>query len=153
AVAGELDERVGRRWWGVPVLEVAEQADGVALGVVPGGVPAGDAWSPAFEDVAVGVDQERVGDVRPAPVVHVECLVGPDSGGALPVIGGVVDPQAWGRESDLVDRPWWAGAPLGAGDDLHGHGLGSSGCSEHLGVAGGVGARESDAAVEQEPSG
>src|SRR5690606_29183597 len=123
-VAGELDERVERRWCGVPVLEVAEQADGVALGVVAGGVPAGDPWSPAFKDPAVGVDQERVGDVRPAPAVHVECLVGPDSGGALPVIGRMVNPQAWGRKSDPADRPWWTGAPLGAGDDLHSHGLG-----------------------------
>src|SRR5690606_8432917 len=32
-------------------------------------------------------------------------------------------------------------------------GMGSSGCSEHSGVPGGVGTRESDAAIEQKPPG
>src|SRR5690606_8877468 len=32
-------------------------------------------------------------------------------------------------------------------------GMGSSGCSDHLGVAGGVGGRKSDTAIEQKPPG
>src|SRR5690606_37563716 len=117
AVAGEPDERVERLLGRGPVVEVAEEADGVRAGVVAGGVPAGDAGTAAFVDGAVVPDEEAVGDVGPPAGAHVERLVCAYGGGALAVVGGVVDPQAGRGGGDAVDALGRAGAPLGQGVD------------------------------------
>src|SRR5690606_12643763 len=102
-----------------------------AAGVVAGAVRAGLGPPAALVDGAVLVDDEVVADARPAVPVDVQALHLAHQGGAGAVLGHAsvpVDEELGARaEGDVgggaVPR---AGAPLGTGDDVDGHWVGSS---------------------------